>query len=99
MQAWSEKEISRFKSRNAMFIRRGMSKPDAEAFADKLAARDQEHDDLRACIECKHLQSDGGCFAAVQGWIQPANLIPHKTILQRCDVFAWAVPKAVKENA
>lgn len=56
--------------------------------------RDRERDDRRMCIECEHLQRDGGCFAARQGWIANAvkTLQPVLTVLQRCEHFGWQKP-------
>jgi hypothetical protein len=50
---------------------------------------DADLDDRRMCIECSHLQRDGGCFAARQGWIARAAtyLTPVKNMLQRCERF------------
>ena len=56
LPAWGEKEISRFKYRAGLFVRRGMSAPDAETLADRLVERDWEKDDRRTCVECSHFR-------------------------------------------
>jgi hypothetical protein len=91
---WGEKEISRFKFRVGLFVRRGMSEHDAEVWADRLFERDYERDDRRICLECQHLQRSGGCFAAAQGWIKGADkrMQPIKDLLQRCECFSWQTP-------
>lgn len=88
---WTDVEISRFLKREALFRRRGEGH-DAEALAERMQARDRDRDDRRMCIECTHLQQDGGCFAARQGWLHatPRNFTPVRTLLQRCDQFDWA---------
>jgi hypothetical protein len=90
----SEREISRMSFRTALFQRRGLDIGVAEKLADRLLARDRDHDDRRACIECKHLQRSGGCFAAQQGWISGASrrLEPVTDILDRCPVFEFQTP-------
>lgn len=94
MTPWGDKEISRFKARAAMFVRRGWSPEAAAEFADRLALRDADRDDRRACIECSNLQRDGGCFPARQGRFPGVDklLAPVQNILQRCPGFAWQTP-------
>lgn len=77
--------------RTALFKRRGLSEKRALEAAKRLRKRDSELDDRRMCIECVHLQRDGVCFAARQGWIEGAAvcLTPVKTMLQRCEHFDW----------
>lgn len=98
---WSDKEIHRFLAREGMFSRRGLSPSDSEQLAELCLQRDRDFDDRRMCIECKHLQQSGGCFAAAQGWIAkaPRNLTPLKTTFQRCASFDWSIPKAAKAKA
>jgi hypothetical protein len=94
MSAWTAQEIERFSKRVPMFVRRGMSGAQAELIAESLVRRDRERDDRRMCVECSHLQRDGGCFSARQGWIHGATkrMEPVLTILARCESFKWAMP-------
>lgn len=96
---WTDVETRRFTLRQQMFVRRGMGASDAERCADRLVQRDQDKDDRRMCIECKHLQEGGTCFVATQGRLRATSTKhqPIKTILQRCEAFAWAVPRQEKE--
>jgi len=91
MTAWTDKEIARFIKRVGMFKRRGVSTAMAEAMADRLAARDQDRDDRRMCIECAELQRDGGCFAARQGRLHGTakRHEPVLDLLARCEGFKW----------
>lgn len=83
MAAWQEREIKRFEIRLAMFTGLRKLPPGvAEAWADRLALRDQERDDRRACIECKHLSGTicrGG-----------ETYIPN--LLIRCKRFVFQAP-------
>lgn len=94
MQRWGDREIARFTFRIALFARRGLQANDAERWADRLALRDQERDDRRSCLECEHMQRDGGCFAARQRWIPGVGtrfaVMPF--VLQRCNRFEWVKP-------
>lgn len=94
MQRWGDREISRFVFREALFRRRGLSSSEAETLADRLALRDQERDDRRVCDECAHLQRDGGCFAAAQGWMRGVSKRhqPVRALLQRCEHFQFQRP-------
>lgn len=94
MEPWGDAQIRRFTYRLGLFQRRGWPEALAEAFADRLALRDQDKDDRRACIECKHLQRDGGCFAAVQGWLKGVSARHHPVadVLFRCDSFEFQTP-------
>lgn len=97
---WGDREIARFLFRVALFTRRGLSEPEAETLADRLSERDYERDDRRMCIECKHLQRGGTCFAAKQGWLlQPKGntrdadfFTPLQQTLQRCEGFDFVTP-------
>jgi hypothetical protein len=91
---WGDKQIARFMFRVALFVRRGMTEPDAETWADRLAERDAERDTRRLCLECEHLQRSGHCFAASQGWITGAEkrMQPVTTQLQRCEAFSFQKP-------
>lgn len=68
---WTDRETARFTFRDALFKRRGCSPAEAETLADQLATRDRDRDDRRLCLECSHLQRDGGCFQARQGLLDP----------------------------
>jgi len=94
MLPWGDREISRFTFRTALFQRRGLLESEAELLADRLALRDMEKDDRRVCDECAHLQRDGGCFAAAQGWMPGVSKRhqPVRSLLQRCAQFDWAKP-------
>ena len=94
MTPWTDAEINRFNLRVGLFERRGLTTDESEKLADHLAARDQERDDRRMCIECSQLQQDGGCFAARRGLMSNASrsLHPVKTILMRCEHFDWLKP-------
>ena len=83
------KRSERMALRAALFQRRGREPELAQALARRLVQRDIDHDDRRVCLECTHLQQDGGCFAARQGRIPGASrrLEPVQDILQRCDRF------------
>lgn len=87
-------EIDRLAKRMALFTRRGFSSEKSGELAELLLLRDADRDDRRMCIECSHLQRDGGCFAARQGWIFGAttNLTPVPDMLQRCERFEWQRP-------
>lgn len=80
---WGEREIGRFKFRSALFQRRGLSEPDAETLADRLAERDYERDDRRVCIECAHWQRSRTCFKKL-----PTSFVQ----LVRCVGFKWQAP-------
>lgn len=93
MTVITDAEIQRHTKRQALFVRRGQSPADAYGLAEKALMRDADWDDRRMCIECAHLQKDGACFAARQGWLPgPRHLTPEKTILQRCHRFEWQKP-------
>lgn len=94
MRPWSDAEYRRFSFRASLFRRRGLTADQADSLADRLALRDQERDDRRVCLECKHLQQSGGCFAAAQGWIAGASkrLQPVVDILARCQCFEFQTP-------
>ncbi len=89
-----ERVQARVQKRAALFVRRGLCSEAATEQAQRLVLRDAERDERRMCIECAHLQRDGGCFAARQGWIPGASehLTPVQTMLQRCGRFEWQKP-------
>lgn len=97
---WGDREIGRFKFRVALFTRRGLTEADAETLADRLYERDFERDDRRVCLECKHLQRSGHCFAAKQGLIHGIKagsrnadfFTPPQQTLQRCEGFDFVTP-------
>lgn len=86
--------VERLTKRINLFKRRGCNTEQAGGMAELLLLRDADMDDRRMCIECAHLQRDGGCFAARQGWIAGAstNLTPVTNMLQRCERFEWQIP-------
>jgi hypothetical protein len=100
--AMTEAEATRFTKRMAIFRRRGWPEDRAFAMAERLWMRDGTEDqraaklsdDRRVCIECKHLQMKGGCFAASQGQGADAEFPPISTpvpdMLHRCSTFEWA---------
>lgn len=58
---WGDKMIARFRFRAALFARRGMTEDRAEAWADRLAARDADLDERRICFECDSWQRSHTC--------------------------------------
>lgn len=80
---------TRFAKRTELFQRRRLGEERALELAVVLDQRDDDLDDRRICLECAHLQHDGGCFAARQGLIPSASvyLTPVQTMLQRCGRF------------
>lgn len=92
---WGEREISRFKFRVGLFMRRGWDEARAETWADRLYERDFERDDRRICMECSNYQRSGTCHAAALGHMAPGTpkrLEPVPDLLQRCEGFAWQRP-------
>jgi hypothetical protein len=89
METTADPTVMRLTKRIDLFKRCGLDEEPALHFATALCERDADLDDRSMCIECAHLQRDGGCFAARQGWIQGASvyLTPVKTMLQRCERF------------
>lgn len=85
LPAWGDKEIARFKYRTGLFVRRGMSTPDAETLADRLVERDWEKDDRRTCVECSHLQRSRTCFKQLPITVDHFQLI-------RCHGFEYQKP-------
>jgi hypothetical protein len=93
MDAATDPTIRRLQKRIDLFKRRGCTAQRAGELAELLLLRDADFDDRRMCIECSHLQQDGGCFAARQGWMAAArNLTPVPYMLQRCERFEWQIP-------
>lgn len=91
----SDREIARHGFRVALFTRRGVEPQQAEHLADGLIERDADLDERRYCLECKHLQRSGGCFAASQGWVPGVDrqrFAPVRDILVRCPHFNWVTP-------
>jgi hypothetical protein len=58
---WGDKQIQRFRFRSALLQRRGMTEDHAEAWADRLAARDADLDERRICCECTSWQRSRTC--------------------------------------
>lgn len=93
-QALTDKQIDRMVFRIALFQRRGWSQDRAERFACRLADRDAERDDRRACIECTELQDSGTCFALRQEHKRLATAPDKKTRAEAAQrsVFGGAHP-------
>lgn len=89
METITDPTVIRLAKRAELFKRRGLGEEQAVVLAETLRQRDDDFDDRRLCLECSHLQRDGGCFAARQGWIHGAAtyLVPVPTMLQRCEHF------------
>lgn len=83
MTPWTEREIERAMKRAALFVRRGMTHDQAEGVVDQLAARDQDADDRRMCVECSNWQASRTCFKRM-----PTSFDQ----LARCAAFAWQTP-------
>ena len=83
MLPWGEREIARFEFRHRLFVARGFTDRLADAWGDVLALRDQERDDRRACIECKHW---------LAGWRCARRQPIVKGLLMRCPSFAFEKP-------
>lgn len=83
MLPWSDAEIARASKRISLFKRRGMTADAAEFTADRLALRDQEHDDRRMCVECASWQQSRTCRGAL-----PVSF----DLLARCAGFKWQTP-------
>jgi hypothetical protein len=69
----TDRIVARIEKRIGLFRHRGLDQAAAGELAELLALRDADLDDRRMCIECSHLQRDGGCFAARQGWINQTS--------------------------
>lgn len=80
---WTEREMTRFVFREALFRKRGESPSEAEKLAERLVQRDRDGDDRRYCIECAHIRS---AWACTQGG-PSIREVPH-----RCERFAWMKP-------
>ncbi len=90
-------EIDLFTARLHRFTNKGLTVTEGEALADKLVVRDREADDLRFCLECRHLSGYGQSSWRCGNWQVagiairsrdaqlPADLVLQ---LQRCDGFA-----------
>lgn len=83
MLPWGDAEFRRFDFRAALFQRRGMTEAEAQFLADRLALRDQERDDRRVCVECKHVRAQLRC-------IHSHAVLTD--VLQRCPDFAFEAP-------
>jgi hypothetical protein len=92
--AADDRELKRMAYRIALFQRRGIDEGYAYQLADRLLERDRERDDLRYCLECRHLQRNGGCFQAAQGLMRgfTRDFKPIPDLFQRCSGFAWQTP-------
>ena len=83
MTPWTDKEIERARLRVGLFMRRGMTEAAAEKVVDQLAARDQDRDDRRMCVECSNWQASRTCFKRL-----PTSFDQ----LARCVGFEWQKP-------
>lgn len=83
MDRWGDAQIRRYSFRHGLFRRRGLSDGAAEALADRLALRDQDKDDRRVCLECKHIKPQLRCTH------HQAVLLDQ---LQRCPHFEFETP-------
>jgi hypothetical protein len=91
----SEREIGRFVFRVGLLQRRGLTEAQAETLAERLLARDRDGDDRRICLECSHLQRDGGCALHREGRLPEVVsriYTPVRDVLQRCAGFSWSTP-------
>ncbi|MGK5046844.1 hypothetical protein ACQ4WP_13205 [Janthinobacterium sp. GB4P2] len=82
-------------ARLALFRGRGLNQAAAIALADRLALRDQQHDERRVCLECAHMAGTVNARRCGQwrqtrmkGPAMPADLVD---VLQRCRGFAIRV--------
>ncbi|KIF82485.1 hypothetical protein [Noviherbaspirillum autotrophicum] len=81
-----------FTTRIVLFMVRDLDKDEAEAMVDRLAVRDQEKDERRVCVECRHLFGTKNRRFCHQ-WEKTGKIggpsIPSEltTILQRCAGF------------
>ena len=85
--------------RVALFASRGFGIDVASDLAERLARRDQEGDDRRVCLECRHMYGDverSRCSQWRKLWIgdpsMPAELV---ATLQRCVEFAHRIDGAI----
>lgn len=83
MLPWTPRVMARFEFRRQLFIDRGLTGRQAEAWGDVLALRDQELDDRRACIECKRF---------INGWRCERRQPVVMAQLQRCPSFTFQMP-------
>ena len=91
------KQQQRHDTRVRIFTRRGWSQAKASDWATRLAARDEQRDDRRLCIECAGLMRNGACIPAQRGNVPGACkategrhvFTPVLDILQRCEAFSW----------
>jgi hypothetical protein len=90
-------EIDAFSGRVHLFTQRhGLDMTEAESLADGLVSRDRGMDDRRLCLECLHLQGEGGQWACGQkrraGLLVGAVPDQVVTLLQRCNGFDEVTP-------
>ena len=78
-----------FERRRSRLLLWGLPLHKAEALAARLAARDQDDDDRRMCLECINLERSGRCARARMGKLLGADraLEPVPDKLQRCTSF------------
>ena len=95
--AWNTSEIALFNRRAALFVRRGASDTEAERLAETLVQCDREGDSMHACMECRHLQTNGhwrcGNWQAAGVAVRAGDAGLARTMAlraQRCPGFAAA---------
>ena len=80
-------EDPRTTARRKRLIRWGWSTADAEALAQRLARRDQEHDGRVSCIDCAHYRAGHCCNHRQAALHSPQVGRDLAEILQRCSGF------------
>ncbi|HOX67493.1 MAG TPA: hypothetical protein PKV56_06470 [Burkholderiaceae bacterium] len=84
---WTDAEVARFLDRRARLMRWGWPELEAEALADRLLRRDQDHDDRVSCADCKHYRP-GRCGNHRRAGLNVADIGRDlATLLQRCPGF------------
>lgn len=94
---WGDREVTAFQERTWKLQRLGFPEQDAEDLAERLALRDVDGLDMRACVECRNLSGRRGGFRCGQPAV--AGLIGDRAVgtdlavmLQRCPGFAEVMP-------
>lgn len=86
---WDEAELARASRYMRQADRQGFDIEMAERITDHLMLRDRRGDELRMCLECRHLTLSGRCVAAASGRLDRTvqNAQPVKAMLFRCVGF------------
>jgi hypothetical protein len=83
--------INRFVARVGLFLRRGLNATDANDVAERLHLRDNQIDDRRQCLECRHLSGNRStgwrCAVPEASGFGPGLLRDLALCLQRCPEF------------